>query len=147
MPIEQSTPPDVKDLLESNPEVVYLDVRTESEFAAGHPTGAINIPVVFPGPGGQMQLNPEFLAVAEGAIPKDVKIVCGCQVGRRSQTAAEIMSQAGYEDLINMQGGFGGLQDPTTGEVVMGWQDEGFPVEAGATEENSYKAQKAKSAD
>jgi len=144
LPIEQSTPPDVKDLLEADPDAIYLDVRTEGEFAAGHPAGAINIPVAFPGAGGQMQMNPDFLATVEAAIPKSTKIICGCQVGGRSQAAADMMSKAGYEDLTNMQGGFGGLQDPTTGEVITGWQDEGYPVEVGTTDENSYEAQKAK---
>lgn len=146
MPIEQSTPPEVKDLLDENPDAIYLDVRTETEFVAGHPAGAINIPVAFPGAGGQMQINPDFMTVAESVIPKDAKIVCGCQVGGRSQAAAEMMSQAGYGDLTNMRGGFGGLQDPTTGEVITGWRDEGYPVETGTTDENSYEAQKAKSA-
>ena len=54
-----------------------------------------------------------------------------------------MMEQAGYADLTNMQGGYGGLQDPATGEVIMGWQDEGYPVESGATDENSYEAMRA----
>ena len=87
MPIEQSTPPDVKDLLDEHPDAVYLDVRTESEFVAGHPTGAINVPVAFPGAGGQMAVNPDFLKVVEAVIPKDAKVVCGRQEvdGRRPQ--------------------------------------------------------------
>jgi hypothetical protein len=55
-----------------------------------------------------------------------------------------MMEQAGYGDLVNMQGGFGGLQDPATGEVITGWQDEGYPVESGSTDANSYDAQKVK---
>jgi len=144
MAIDQKQPPEVKELLESNPDAVYLDVRTEREFEAGHPTGAINIPVALPGPGGQMMPNPQFLGVVSVVLPKDTKIVCGCQVGGRSQMAADIMSQAGYTDLTNMPGGFGGLQDPATGEVIMGWQDEGFPVELGADSDSSYAALKAK---
>jgi len=144
MPIEQSTPPEVKDLLDATPDAIYLDVRTEGEFAAGHPAGAINIPVAFPGPGGQMALNPEFVKVAEAVLTKDSKIVCGCQVGGRSQAAAELMSHAGFEDLTNMRGGWGGLQDPQTGEVITGWQDEGYPVETGTTDDNSYEVLKGK---
>ncbi len=144
MPIEQSTPPEVKDLLNAYPDAIYLDVRTEDEFAAGHPKRAINIPVAFPGPGGQMALNADFQGVVEAFLPKDAKIVCGCQVGMRSQAAAEILEKAGYQDLTNMRGGFGGLQDPGTGEVIPGWQDEGYDVESGATQENSYEAQKGR---
>ncbi|HAA77001.1 TPA: rhodanese-like domain-containing protein [Candidatus Latescibacteria bacterium] len=144
MPIKQSTPPEAKDLLDANPEGIYLDVRTEPEFEAGHPLRAINIPVAFPGAGGQMALNPDFVSVVEANIPKDAKIVCGCQVGGRSQMAADLMAQAGYSDLTNVRGGFGGLQDPATGEVIMGWQDEGYPVETGSTDENGYAALKSK---
>lgn len=144
MPIEQSTPPEVKDLLDAHPDAVYIDVRTEGEFAAGHPQGAINIPVAFPGPGGQMAVNPDFVRVVEAVVPKDAKVVCGCQVGGRSQIAADLMAQAGYADLTNMRGGYGGLQDPETGEVIPGWQDEGYPVESGATEENGYTGLKEK---
>lgn len=144
MPIEQSTPPEVKELLDADPDIVYLDVRTEGEFAAGHPAGAINIPVAFPEPGGQMAVNPDFLSVVGAVIPKDAKIVCGCQVGGRSQAAAGMMEQAGYTNLTNMRGGYGGLQDPETGEIIMGWQDEGYPIESGATDENGYDALKRK---
>ena len=144
MPIEQSTPPEVKHLLDENPDAIYLDVRTEGEFAAGHPAGAMNIPVAFPGAGGQMVLNPDFTSVVEAVIQKDSKIVCGCQMGGRSQAAAEILSQAGYQDLTNMRGGWGGLQDPETGEVIAGWQDEGYPVETGTTDENAYAALKGR---
>ena len=144
MSIEQAIPPEVKDLLDTNPEAVYIDVRTEREFEAGHPGGAINIPVAFPGPGGQMAINPDFVSVVESAVPKGTKIVCGCQVGGRSQIAADLLSQAGYEDLTNMRGGFGGLQDPETGEIIAGWQDEGYPVESGSTDTNSYASLKSK---
>ena len=98
MAIDQKQPPEVMALLEANPDAVYLDVRTEGEFEAGHPVSAINIPVALPGPGGQMMPTPEFLSVVEGALQKNQKIVCGCQVGGRSQMAADIMAQAGYPD-------------------------------------------------
>ena len=144
MPIEQMTPPEAKETLDQDGDVLYLDVRTEQEFAMGHPERAINIPVVFPGPGGQMVPNPDFLNVVEKVIPKDATVVCGCQVGARSQMAAELMEREGYSKLFNMRGGFGGLQDPATGEVVMGWQDEGFPVESDVSDENSYAGMKRK---
>ena len=86
-----------------------------------------------------MMPNPDFLAVVSKVIPRDRAVVCGCQVGGRSQMAASILEQAGYSKLINMPGGFGGLQDPTTGEVIPGWQDEGFEVEIQVTDENSYR--------
>jgi len=50
-------PPQTHQTLTENPDAVYLDVRTESEFAQGHPAGAINIPVMVAKGVGQMQLK------------------------------------------------------------------------------------------
>ena len=60
MPIKEQPPREAHETLKRNPEAIYLDVRTEGEFAQGHPAGAINIPVVFMKGPGQMQLNPDF---------------------------------------------------------------------------------------
>ena len=50
MPVKDITPELAHELLTSNPHAVYIDVRTEREFANGHPQGAVNIPVAFPDP-------------------------------------------------------------------------------------------------
>ena len=60
MAIKQQVPPEAYETLKKNPDALYLDVRTEGEFAAGHPAGAINIPVMVAKGPGQMQLNLEF---------------------------------------------------------------------------------------
>ena len=60
MEINQTTPQAAHAALMDDREAVYLDVRTEEEFAAGHPAGAINVPVAFPNPSGGMLLNPDF---------------------------------------------------------------------------------------
>lgn len=146
MSVNQLTPPEAKQYLDENPDAVYVDVRTEPEFASGHPPGAINIPVALPGPGGQMMPNGEFLEVVSKVLEKDRAVVCGCQIGGRSQMAANLMEQAGYTNLTNMPGGFGGLQDPATGEVIPGWEDEGFEVETEVNDENSYSALRQKAA-
>jgi rhodanese-related sulfurtransferase len=144
MPIEQLTPPEANEAMNSDPEAILLDVRTEGEFAEGHPEGALNIPVLFAVQGG-MQPNPEFVEVAEKVLSKDCRIVCSCQVGKRSQMAAQLLEQAGYGSLVNVQGGFGGLMDPASGEVIVGWRDEGLPVSAKVTDDNSYAGLKQKS--
>ena len=48
MAIKEITPQQAHDILSADPSVVYIDVRTEREFADGHPQGAVNIPVAFP---------------------------------------------------------------------------------------------------
>jgi len=117
----------------------YVDVRTEPEFVNGHPAGAVNVPVVFPDPATrQMTMNPDFLPVVQAHFPADAKIVVGCQAGGRSQRAAEMMVQAGYTDVVNMQGGFGGMRDQTGRTVVPGWSECGLPVCKDCGPENSY---------
>lgn len=93
--ITRVSPADAKKLIDEG--YTYLDVRTEPEFAAGHATGAQNVPVMLAGPGG-MQPNPEFLAVVQAVYPKDAKLVVGCKAGGRSMRAAEMMINAGYTD-------------------------------------------------
>lgn len=143
MAIKQTEPPQAHEVLTANPDAVYVDVRTEAEFAQGHPTGAINIPVVFIKGPGQMEPNDDFLAVAEKVLPKDKKLVVGCMAGGRSQRACDIMEEAGYTDLTNVRGGFGGARDQSGRVVVPGWRDAGLPVSTDVGE-NSYKSLRGK---
>jgi rhodanese-related sulfurtransferase len=127
MSIKQVEPSEAHQILTSNPDATYLDVRTEEEFAQGHPAGAINIPVVFMIPG-RPQPNADFVVVAEKVLPKDRKLVVGCLAGGRSQRACEILEEAGYSDLTNVRGGFGGQRDASGQVVVKGWRDAGLPI-------------------
>jgi rhodanese-related sulfurtransferase len=98
----------------------------------GHPAGARNVPVVFFDPATrQPRPNPDFVATVERQVPRDTKLLVGCQSGGRSQRACEILAQAGYADLTNVQGGFGGARDASGRIAVPGWRDEGLPVEMG----------------
>lgn len=145
MDIRQTTPPEAYATLQADPAAVYLDVRTAEEFAAGHPTGARNVPVLFlKGPGQPPLPNDDFLAVVERHLPRDTKLLVGCQSGGRSQRAAEILTQAGYTDVSNVRGGFGGARDRSGQTVVQGWEAAGLPVERGATPGASYAELAAK---
>lgn len=107
---------------------LYLDVRTEEEFAAGYATGALNIPLFTATPQGR-ELNAEFLAEVQAAFPATAKLVIGCASGGRSGKACELLSAAGYAHVANIDGGFVGRSDPATGTLVQaGWKAEGLPV-------------------
>lgn len=139
MPIQQITPPEAKAALDADPNAIYLDVRTEMEFAFGHPAGAINIPVAFPDPAaGGMRPNPDFLPLVERLLPRDRQILCGCQMGGRSQMAAQMLAQAGYTNVANVQGGFGGVRDMAGRVAVPGWKAAGLPVSSETGDDVSY---------
>jgi rhodanese-related sulfurtransferase len=141
--IKQQNPPEAYETLKQSPGALYLDVRTEGEFAAGHPAGAINIPVMVARGPGQMQLNPDFVEVAEKVIPKGRKLVVGCLTGGRSQRACDMLEEAGFTDLTNVVGGFGGQRDQSGKVIVTGWKDSGLPVTTDLGDA-AYAAQKAK---
>jgi rhodanese-related sulfurtransferase len=132
MEIGQATPTEAHETLKTNPEAVYLDVRTAEEFEAGHPAGARNVPVVLLDPAtGQPRQNPEFAAAVGRVVSRTAKLLVGCQSGPRSQRACELLAEAGFTDLTNVRGGFGGARDGMGRVVVPGWCDAGLPVETG----------------
>jgi rhodanese-related sulfurtransferase len=143
MPINQVEPSQAHEILKNNPDAIYLDVRTESEFVQGHPAGAINVPVVFIKGPGQMELNGEFVDVVAKTLAPGKKLVVGCLAGGRSQRACELLEAAGYTDLTNVRGGFGGARDAAGQVVVTGWRDAGLPVSS-EVGDNSYQALRRK---
>ena len=144
MAIKQITPKEAYELLEKEPDCVYIDVRTVPEFAAGHPKGAVNIPVAIRDPARGMALNEDFVRVVEGHFPKEKKIIVGCQAGPRSERAARLLEQAGYQDLSNMEGGYGGMRDPQGRTVAPGWSTVGLPISQENGEGISYESLAAK---
>ena len=128
MEIKRISPEEAKELLDTNPEAVYLDVRTVPEFEAGHVPGAKNVPVLERNIQGQMQPTPRFAEIVEANFGKDVKCVTGCQKGARSMMAAEILTAAGFTNVTDMRGGWGGEMDMTGRMVYPGWIGRGLPV-------------------
>ena len=143
MAVKQLTPQQAHALMQQDATIIYLDVRTEPEFTAGHPQKGVNIPAFFFQAPGRPTPNPDFLKVTEAVIPKDATIIVGCQAGGRSQRAAEQLTQAGYTNVSNMMGGFGGGQDQT-GNAIAGWKDAGLPVSTENRDGVSYASLAAK---
>lgn len=115
----------------------YVDVRTEEEFEAGHPEGAVNVPLMHAGAGG-MAPNPDFLAVMEKAFAKDAPLVLGCKMGGRSAKAAQALRAAGYTRLLDQSAGWDGTKG-TFGEVITpGWSRASLPTETGRPGGRSY---------
>ena len=144
MAIQEITPQQAHDVLSADANVVYIDVRTEREFKAGHPQNAVNIPVAFPDPARGMVMNADFVKVVAANFPKDKKIIVGCQAGPRSNAAAGLLQQAGYQDVANMVGGFGGMRDPMGKVIALGWSSLDLPISQDNGEAVSYASLAAK---
>lgn len=105
----------------------YVDVRTESEFAEGHPEGAVNVPWNVDGPIDPVK-NEAFLPTMEARFAKDAKIVVGCKAGARSAAASEALVAAGFTRIVDQRAGWDGRRG-TFGEIVEpGWRRAGLPI-------------------
>ena len=140
MAVKEIAPQQAHDILTADPAVVYIDVRTAQEFANGHPAGAVNIPVAFADPARGMVVNPDFVSVVELNFAKDKKIIVGCQAGPRSTRAAGMLLDAGYQDISNLLGGFGGVRDQSGTVLTPGWSASGLPVSNDNGEDVSYES-------
>ncbi len=75
--------------------VVVLDVRTATEFAAGHVPGARNVS------------HDELPArLDELAALRDTPVVLYCRSGRRSQLAEDVLRKAGFIKLLHLEGDY-----------------------------------------
>jgi len=83
------------DKLRGDKQRQVLDVRTASEFAAGHIPGAINVDVN----------GPDFEKKV-AALDKDKTYLVNCAAGVRSAKACGKMSQLNFTSLYNLEGGF-----------------------------------------
>lgn len=81
---------DIKKLPEN---AFLLDVRTSSEFEAGHIPSAINIPV-------------DNIRDRMQELPLDRPIYIYCEAGLRGYLAQRILRQTGYEQVANLSGGY-----------------------------------------
>jgi rhodanese-related sulfurtransferase len=104
--VKECTVADVKARLAVGDKFTLVDVREESEFAAGHAAGATHISK------GVMERDAEKL-IPDPATP----IVLYCGGGFRSALAADNLQKMGYTNVISMDGGW------------RAWTDAGMPVE------------------
>lgn len=139
MEIKRIEPEKAKKLLDSG-DYTYLDVRTVPEYEAGHVPRAKNVPVVEPDPMGRMQANPQFVEVVEKNFGKGAKLIVGCQKGGRSLKAAQILQQAGFQNVVDMRGGFGGETDPMGQITFPGWKPRGLPLCQDCSPADGYAA-------
>jgi rhodanese-related sulfurtransferase len=138
MPIFNITPSEAREQHQQG--ATLVDVRSTREFAAGHPEGALNIPLnEHDEETGQMIANPDFMRVMQSAVPTDQPVILSCQSGGRSLRAARMLESFGYAHVSNLLGGFKGKTDPVDGRTTdPGWHASGLPVETAAAPGASY---------
>jgi len=83
---------EAKQMIESNPNLVILDVRTQEEYDSGHIENAVLIPV-------------DDLPGRIGELDKERETLVYCMVGGRSVMASEILVTNGFKAVYNMLGG------------------------------------------
>lgn len=79
-----------------------VDVRSREEFNGGHIPGAINISV-------------NELSTKLNKIPQSKPVVVYCQSGSRSSHAAQILTTAGYTEVLDLGS-------------ISGWSKLGQPI-------------------
>jgi rhodanese-related sulfurtransferase len=93
--VRECTIRDLKEAIDSKADIVVLDVREESEFAAGHVPGAVSL--------------------GKGIIERDIehvvpnpsqKIMLYCGGGFRSALAADNLQKMGYQNVLSVDGGW-----------------------------------------
>jgi rhodanese-related sulfurtransferase len=126
-------PGEAKELIDGDGGYTYVDVRSQEEFENGHPSGAVNVPVMHQSSMGMVP-NAEFLSVMEVTFTKDDLVIIGCQSGARSLRAAEGLLAAGFTNIVHMDGGFGGTRSELGEVIEPGWSELGLPVDHGSGE-------------
>lgn len=103
--IRETTVEAVKPRLDRGDKFVLVDVREESEWAAGHLPKAVHL--------GKGIIERDI----EQAIPDtNAEVIVYCGGGFRSALTAESLMKMGYRNVISMDGGF------------RAWHEAGYPV-------------------
>lgn len=82
-----------------------VDVRSQREFATGHPKGASNLP-------------PARIKAGDTGLAPDDEILVICLSGHRSAVQARTLATMGYTNVADVSGG------------LLAWQRAGLPVES-----------------
>jgi rhodanese-related sulfurtransferase len=139
--IKRVSPQEASELLAEG--FTYVDVRTTEEFEAGHPQGAVNVPISMAS-GRGMVPNPDFARVMKASFPTDAKIVVGCKAGGRSLRAAQALVAEGFTSVVDQRAGWDGVRDPFGKLSEAGWSRVGLAAEEGQPAGRSWADMQAK---
>ena len=104
--VKETNVSDVKRRMDAGEKFVLVDVREESEWAAGHLPGAIHL--------GKGIIERDI----EGKVPDaGTKLILYCGGGFRSALSADNLQKMGYTNVESMDGGW------------KGWTGAGLPTQ------------------
>ena len=86
---------EARKLLNEDQKIIFLDVRTPEETAEGIIPNAMTVDY----------RNDNFRDMVSELNKSDSYVVY-CRSGRRSESASKIMKELGFEDVMNMEGGY-----------------------------------------
>lgn len=110
MSVSAIAPPDLVELCKDGKQIDLIDVRTPVEYRELHAVPARNVPLE--------QLDPTALMQARhGSTDEPLYVIC--RSGGRGQQACERFRQAGYANVVNVEGG------------TLAWESCGLPVVRG----------------
>jgi len=127
--IENLTPQQSWDLMQSNAQVVLIDVRTKIEHGfVGHPLHSVHVPWK---EAPDWQVNDNFVNQVQQLVnDKSVPVLLLCRSGQRSLEAAKLLEAQGFEYLVNILDGFEGALDENKHRGnVSGWRYSQLPWE------------------
>ncbi|MFT4541604.1 MAG: rhodanese-related sulfurtransferase [Planctomycetota bacterium] len=139
MSYETTNPAGAKAMLEGDDAVVFIDVRTVREHVAGHVNGAYNVPIFEADAMGRMTPNNAFLSIVQRHFDPSRQLILGCEIGKRSAMACQVLADAGYTALTNMHGGFRGWPEMDGSISEPGWEACGFPTSVETQDKRSYE--------
>lgn len=135
-PYSSVTPADAWAMMQANPGVTLIDVRSDMEYLMiGHPKGAVNVPLI---DAPEWTVDAAFVANVRKALLGRVAahdrmsspLLLICRSGNRSSDAALILAQEGLDEIYVVSGGFEGpLDNDYHRNTVAGWRFDGLPWE------------------
>ena len=135
--VKALSPRQAWEMLEENPRVVLIDVRSSMEYLfVGHPVGSVHVPWI---DAPEWTVNPHFVTevrkvllggVGMGEHSNDAPVVLICRSGKRSLEAGKLLIEKEFKEVFNVNEGFEGeLDEHHHRSTSGGWRFLGLPWE------------------
>jgi phage shock protein E len=99
-------PTELMNRLQTEPNLVLIDIRTPQEYAQGHIPRAVNLPLdQFEQRGAELTAN------------RNREVILYCRTGRRVRIAVHLLLEQGFQKIVLLEGN------------ILGWARQGLPLE------------------